>query len=93
MRAYKILGIVFALAGIGMTVANFIDWPRLGYFILIAMPLSVAGFICSIIGGKKAQQEDERLGLAILGLVVGFIATIASTALFFTLGMIYLFVI
>lgn len=93
MRVYKILGLVFALVGIGLTVVNYLDWPALGYFAFIALPLAVAGFVFSIIGGKRAQAEDERLGLAVLGLVLGFIATVFSAVTFFTCGMIYLVVI
>ena len=93
MRIYKLLGIIFAFAGIAMTVANFIDWPRLGFFALIAPPFAIAGFACSAVGGRKAQAEGERLGLAVVGLVLGFLATIVSAAICFTLGMIYLFIV
>lgn len=91
MRGFKIFGILFALGSIAMTVVSFLNWPSLGFFSLIAPFIAVAGIIFSIVGGKKAQAEGEKLGLAVIGIFLGMLATIASTVTCCTCGMIYLF--
>ena len=80
------VGKPFAIAGFVSVIVGLVISFLAGWFSIIALPLSIAGLVLGIIGGKKLRAAGQPAGLATAALVIGIIAVVISTINFFTCG-------
>ncbi len=79
-KGLSISGFVLSLVGL---VLSFLS----GVFSIISLPTSIVGLVLSVIGGKKLKNNGMQGGMATAGLVIGIIAVVLSSILFFTCGL------
>lgn len=72
----------FVLALVGLVTSFFGTW-----FSVFALPAAIVGLILAIVGGKKMRESGQPSGLATAGLVIGIIAVVFSSIMFFTCGL------
>jgi len=70
----SIVGLILGIVGILATCASIITF---GITLMIGVPLSIAGLICSIIGRSRTPQGMPS-GMAIAGIILGAVGILAA---------------
>jgi hypothetical protein len=79
-KGQTIAGFVLALCGL---VTGFFG----GWCSVFALPMAIVGLILAIVGGNNLRASGQPSGLATAGLVIGIIAVVFASILFFTCGL------
>lgn len=78
-KGAAIAGFVCSILGV---ILGFIN----AYLSIVSLPVSIVGLVLSVVGGKKLRETGGSTGLATAGLIIGIVAVIMSTILFFSCG-------
>jgi len=74
----SMVGLILGIVGILATCASIITF---GITLMLGVPLSIAGLICSIIGRSRTPQGMPS-GMAIAGIILGAVGIFAAITIF-----------
>ncbi len=78
-KGKSIAGFVLAIVGVVFGILS-------GLFSIVGLPIAIAGLVLSVSGRKQLAAENQPLGLATAGFVLGIIAVVFTAIAFFTCG-------